>query len=101
MLASKVRGASSYDLRTRAWAARWKTTSGRNSFMARITASRSRMSPRMSCTCCSRCMASKWEGLVGTQSAKPQTVAPIWLSHAASQEPLKPVWPVMNTRRPL
>jgi hypothetical protein len=33
-------------------------------------------------------------------SARPQTSAPSACSQSASQEPLKPVWPVTSTRRP-
>src|SRR5437588_10647440 len=30
----------------------------------------------------------------------PETSAPSWVSHSASQLPLNPVWPVTRTRRP-
>src|SRR5438552_16429593 len=59
------------------------------------------MSPRVSlANACLTLATSNKLGCVGGSSEKPCTSAPMLLSQSANHPPLKPVWPVTNTRRP-
>src|SRR5713101_2529696 len=77
------------------------TTSGRHSAIADLSRGKSRMSAQMERTTPATPACSNRLGWVGGSSAYPVTSAPSASSHSESQLPLKPVWPVRNTRRPL
>src|SRR3954463_9099417 len=75
--------------------------SGRQAVTHTLTASASRISPSYVCsTADAISAASNKFGSVGGLSEKPNTFAPRWLNHKLAHPPLKPVWPVMRTRRP-
>jgi hypothetical protein len=100
-LVEKVSAGSLYEVDTMAWAARWKTKSGLTVWTRLRICPRSRTS---ACTCWMRFAMprdSNIEGVVGTSLETPMTSAPSLSSQVVSQLPLKPVWPVTNTRWPL
>src|SRR6266852_1904870 len=77
------------------------TTSGRHFATAAVRLEKSRTSAEMESSACATPACSNRLGCVGGASAYPVTLAPSASSHSESQLPLKPVWPVRNTRRPL
>jgi len=82
-------------------AARWNSTSGRDSFTAPCSAARSRMSRGGGG--CRRCRGARprtGSAAYRAPAQSPCTWAPSEFSQSASQPPLKPVWPVMRTRLP-
>src|SRR5215217_354219 len=87
--------------RTSACAAMWMTTSGRARATAARTSLLERTSPRVSPAIPVPTAASSYsEGSLAGPELKPCTCAPSDWSQSASHAPLKPVWPVSQTRLP-
>lgn len=81
-------------------AARWKTISGFDSSNAFLRALKLRTSPIIEEIFTSICAKSKREGIVGGAKEYPVTHAPAFARILQSQEPLKPVCPVIKTLFP-
>src|SRR4029077_5611319 len=81
------------------WAARCSTTSGFACSSTSRTASASRTSTACSWMLVARPASSYSDGILDGPGDRPITSAPSDCSHSDSHAPLKPVWPVMRTRR--